>query len=45
MSLLAALLFLPLLGALIAGAGLARRLVEDQLAHKEKPVSDGMSHL
>jgi hypothetical protein len=29
----------------IAGAGLARRLVEDQLAGKEKPGSDGMSHL
>ncbi len=30
----------------IAGAGLARRLVEDQLAGKEKkPPSDGMSHL
>jgi len=29
----------------IAGAGLARRFVEDQLAGKDKPGSDGMSHL
>ncbi|HEY6553690.1 MAG TPA: hypothetical protein VI669_10050 [Vicinamibacteria bacterium] len=29
----------------IAGAGLARRIVEDQLAAREKPASDGLSHL
>jgi hypothetical protein len=29
----------------IAGAGLARRLVEQQFAGKDKPTSDGMSHL
>lgn len=29
----------------IAGAGLARRLVEDQLASRDKPRPDGMSHL
>jgi hypothetical protein len=29
----------------IAGAPLARRLVEDQLTGKDKPASDGVSHL
>jgi hypothetical protein len=29
----------------IAGAGLARRVVEEQLAVREKPRADSMSHL